>query len=536
MSDAASEENASGKASSRRAEAPGGGGSEVLRRALEAAVRRARDSGQTQWLAHVDVATPFDPLVCYARCGLQDRYYWERAEPERCFFALGNVDEIESSGPGRFEDVDAWASDLRARLHWCGADRSSESPLFLGGFGFADEAGSPSEWKSFPAARFVLPATLGEVVGSEARWIEILRVEPGGDVDSILSEWAHRVERRAALTSSLDAHSSRGASTEADPDLLSRIGAWPSGPEYRVRSDRPHSVFIGQVAAALETIEGGSLEKVVLARRLEVDHDGDLEIPLFLENLRAMYPTCTLVAVGRGEDTFLAATPETLVRLKGDAVETAALAGSAPRGRTPDEDEELAADLRSSAKEQREHAHVVGSICDALGRYCDTVEAPSRPALRQLFGIQHLETPIEARLRRPSGTDEANKANKASGAERSRATGVLALVNALHPTPAVGGVPQAAAVEWLRRFEGLDRGWYASPIGWLDANVEGGGGGDFSVALRSALIRGAGAPSAGTGRAYLFAGAGIVPGSDPEKELAETRIKLRALLAPLTEI
>ncbi len=222
--------------------------------------------------------------------------------------------------------------------------------------------------------------------------------------------------------------------------------------------------------------------------------------------------------MGRGEDTFLAATPEILVRVEGDRVETAALAGSAPRGRTPEEDAALASALQSSAKEQAEHAHVVEALSRVLAPRCAELEIDDTPGLRQLFGIQHLETLVSGRLLESEEGQDA----------------VLGLVAALHPTPAVGGVPHARASDWLRRFEGLDRGWYASPIGWLDAA----GGGDFCVALRSALIR-IGSSESGreaTTRAWLFAGAGIVAGSVPEQELAETRIKLRALLAPLTEI
>ncbi len=174
----------------------------------------------------------------------------------------------------------------------------------------------------------------------------------------------------------------------------------------------------------------------------------------------------------------------------------------------------------SSEKERREHAFVVEAIRSTLASRCTSLEAPLTPALRQLVGIQHLETPFRGRL----------DPNPASGEQAD----VLALVEALHPTPAVGGVPRAAAQDWLCRHEELDRGWYASPVGWLDVE----GGGDFRVALRSGLVRNEVEvrEQARQGRALLFAGAGLVAGSDPEQELVETRIKLRALLAPLTEI
>ncbi|MFP6656237.1 MAG: isochorismate synthase, partial [Myxococcota bacterium] len=298
------------------------------------------------------------------------------------------------------------------------------------------------------------------------------------------------------------------------------VATGPGGPEFIVRADRSHAAFQDQISHALAEIEAGRMAKIVLARSLSVEHDADIEVPSFLERLRSQYPSCTLVAIGRGKDTFLAATPETLVRVEGDEVESAALAGSAPRGRHPEEDEVLGQALLDSEKENQEHAHVVAQIRGVVEGFCHEFEISAKPTLRKLVGIQHLETRLRGRLRsRPDG---------------QKAVDVLELVEALHPTPAVGGVPAANAAAWLRRFEGLDRGWYAAPVGWLDRE----GGGDFCVALRSALIRNGLGPSgeSGASRALLFAGAGIVSGSDPRQELMETRIKLRALLALMTEI
>ncbi len=482
-----------------------------IRRATEA----AHSSGQTQWVARVILTQSIDILRCYTRCGTRDRFFWERAETGERFVAWGCVDETESAGSERFRDVEVWAAGVRSRLHWVGAARSDAAPVLFGGFGFDDDATPASEWKSFPAARFVLPAAIGEFRHGQARWITLARVEPGVEAESVEAELAERLVEARAF--SLTQSDSQLDSNQLAFDLLT-VADRPAGPEYRVRSDRAHAVFLAQVARVLEDIAAGGLEKVVLARSLQVDHDGEVDIPGVLERLRQLYPSCTLIAMGRGEDTFLAATPEILVRVEGDRVETAALAGSAPRGRTPEEDAALASALQSSAKEQAEHAHVVEALSRVLAPRCAELEIDDIPGLRRLFGIQHLETLVSGRLLESEEGKDA----------------VLGLVAALHPTPAVGGVPHARASDWLRRFEGLDRGWYASPIGWLDSA----GGGDFCVALRSALIRSGSSVSGreATTRAWLFAGAGIVAGSVPEQELAETRIKLRALLAPLTEI
>jgi isochorismate synthase len=192
------------------------------------------------------------------------------------------------------------------------------------------------------------------------------------------------------------------------------------------------------------------------------------------------------------------------MRLAEGRVETASVAGSAARGRSPEEDLELGRRLRESKKEQTEHAFVVRALCDALAPHCDPLEVRESPRLMRLQDIQHLETPIAGRLR----------------ARRS----ILELLGSVHPTPAIAGAPREAALEWLRRNENLDRGWYSGPIGFVDSE----GGGEFYAALRSAVLRG--------GEAQLFAGAGVVNGSDPEAELCETRLKLRAMLTPLMEI
>jgi len=502
---------------------------DVARRVVLRSVERARREGQTRWLARVDSASDAPALDWYARAAARDRFLFEPGDSEDFSVAVGVSHEIESAGSERFRDVRAWARDTCARIDWVGAARAPSRATFFGGFGFEPESRGAAEWKAFPAARFVLPEWIVERVDGETRCVSIVRVEPGATVESIEAELLARRE-------SFDlGEGARETDRAAHPDPAPASVAWPasperweSGPEYRVRSDRSHGVFRAQVEDALAAFGRGVLAKVVLARSLSVEHDGDVDLIAFLARLRALYPTCTLVAMGRGNDTFLAATPETLVRVRSGRLETAALAGSAARGRTPEEDAVLARRLLENPKERAEHAHVVEAIREVLEESCEAVEIPAAPTLRKLFGIQHLETPIRARLATSAASDSSAAATDTTPVD------VLGLVDALHPTPAVCGVPRAEAQAWLARCEGLDRGWYAAPIGWLDTE----GGGDFRVALRSALVQNGRAEGArfGSSRALLFAGAGLVEGSDPEQELVETRIKLRALLAPLTEI
>ncbi len=490
-----------------------------VRRALEAGVAAASESGCGQLLAVRMPLAALDPLVAYAAWEDDERFYWEQPAERSALAARGCVLEVESSGPGRFREVSTRAREIFSRLALVGCEAPERAgPLLVGGFSFAEHGSTASEWATHPAGRLVLPELLLSRSGDKC-WCTVSRlIEPGAPPER---EWRELFEQLEA------ARAWQGLGwldPQCEQEVLPRGGdlqPFPPGAEYRVVADRAHSVYRQQVAAALEAIVGGEIEKVVLARSLEVFHSGRFELPRFLDRLRDTYPSCVTFAASRGAKSFIAASPERLVSLAGDTIESGALAGSAPRGRTPEEDERLGRDLRESKKNQAEHAAVVRAIRAALTEVCGAVEGPETPGLLRIEGIQHLCTPLRGRL---------------SAEGRTVCRTVLDLVDRLHPTPAVGGLPREPALAWLERREALDRGWYAGPVGFLDAS----GGGEFWVALRSALIRNpeaGGAEGEGTcARARLFAGAGIVLGSDPELELRETRLKLRALLAPLTEI
>jgi isochorismate synthase len=365
----------------------------------------------------------------------------------------------------------------------------------VGGFAFSERPWAGPLWRGFPPCRFALPELLFAREGDRMWCTAVRRIDPGADGDREASALLARMSE-----GSDEPH--RALST------IERCASTPTveaeAPSYVASADRSHGDYRARIAAALRDIATGELEKVVLARSLHLHHDGPFDAGALLGDLRAIYPTCTSFAVGRPDGVFLGATPEHLVRLENARVETAAVAGSAPRGRNAEDDARLGRELRESKKEQTEHAIVVRVLREALADCCEDLDVPEAPRLLRLEEIQHLETPIAGTLR-----------NGAS---------ILELVERMHPTPAVGGAPREAALAWIAQWEDLDRGWYAGPIGFIDAD----GGGDFCVALRSALLRG--------GEARLFAGAGIVDGSIPDAELQETRVKLRALLVPLLEI
>lgn len=257
------------------------------------------------------------------------------------------------------------------------------------------------------------------------------------------------------------------------------------------------------VSAALDAIEAGAYEKVVLARAKDIDAGAPVNVPSVLATLRERYPTCYVFSFTSGDATWLGASPELLISLRNGVARAASLAGSRPRGRNEEDDCRLARELLGSQKERAEHGFVVDASRAALAPVATTVEAADEPGLMRMTNIQHLYTPIRAEV--------------APGVE------ILDLVGRMHPTPAVGAWPRAAAFDTLPRLERMDRGWYAAPIGWVDMD----GDGEFAVALRSALVRGH--------EARLYAGAGIVAGSVPMEELEETRLKLRPLAEALRE-
>jgi menaquinone-specific isochorismate synthase len=257
------------------------------------------------------------------------------------------------------------------------------------------------------------------------------------------------------------------------------------------------------VAAAVRRIRAGELEKVVLARDLLVTSDVPLEPRRLLRRLAARFPDCWTFSV----DGLLGATPELLLRRRGRELSSRVLAGTAPRGAGA-EDERLAAALLGSAKDRGEHALAVDSLVATLRPWCSALDVPAEPRLLTLANVRHLATDVRG-LQRRTG--------------RRGAAGLLDLVGAVHPTAAVGGTPTDAAVALIAEVEGMDRGRYAGPVGWLDAR----GDGEFGLALRCAEV----APDGAWAR--LFAGCGIVADSDPAAELAETQAKFAAVQAAL---
>ncbi|MGH2985709.1 MAG: isochorismate synthase [Solirubrobacterales bacterium] len=411
-----------------------------------------------------------------------DRWFcWE--EPDRDGFALagvGSAHEAVSRGPERFADlVRECAEIIRGRVSVEPEELpAGAGPVWTGGLAFAAEGGAAPMWSSYPPALLVLP--------------ELSLLRDRGEVwltlNAVVGAGADPAEIRAALERRLASLRERDLPL-LDPD--------PRG-EARITSVTPPGSYEAAVARATERIAAGSLEKVVLAREVAVEAPRAHDPAAIFGALRELFPSCFCFCAGSPEGAFLGASPELLVRRRGAGAATVALAGSIRRSADPAVDDHLGEQLLRSAKDRSEHEIVARRIERALAPRSVWVEAEPDPGLVKVANIQHLATPVHAQLAEPLSAIE--------------------LAALLHPTPAVGGEPAAAALEAIGELEDIDRGWYAGPVGWMDAAEDG----ELCVALRSALLR--------DRTAHLFAGAGIVADSDPAAELAETELKLEALL------
>ena len=429
-----------------------------------------------------------DPCaVVFASRLASDRWFcWEQPDREFALAGLGVAHEASSRGRGRFADVadECLRIGSGAVLDEPRGLPAGAGPVWLGGFAFDADGGATPTWSSLPPASLVLPEisfcrragrtflTLNAVVG------------PGEDAGAL-------GERLAARAASLR--------TDAPLPLLD---PHPTA-HAEIRSARPPGEFEAAVEGATSRIAAGEMSKVVLAREVIVGAAAAHDPAALFGAMREQFPACFCFCCGTPEAAFLGASPELLVRRAGAGVSTVALAGSTRRSSDPAVDDHLGEQLLRSDKDRREQRIVAERIVRALRPHAVWVEAAPEPEIVKVANIQHLATPVIAQLAEPHSAIE--------------------LAGLLHPTPAVGGEPWPAAAATIADLEGMDRGWYAAPVGWMDATEDG----EFCVALRSALLR--------DREAHLFAGVGVVAGSDPAAELAETEVKLGALLPLLAE-
>jgi len=420
-------------------------------------------------------AEEIDPINLFANSiRLHDEsYFWGIPVEQSWTIGAGTEANVTVGGNDRFQ---------RAKTSIEGIFNSSivdgEGPLFIGGFRFDERSQPNGNWFGFYDGLLSLP----RIVLSRSRHntSSTLNVFVNGDTD-VETSYTRILGELASL--------------------LGQPNSESAGSAAEVMEETPREQWRMGASRALQAVKEGTLQKVTLARMARAHSQLPIAPSRVLRSLVENYPQCHVFAIRRAGASFVGASPEELVSLHGNSVRSICLAGSAPRGVSEYEDSHFSEGLLGSAKEQEEHEIVVDWVSNRMGPLCRSLGWNKSPEVFRLGNVQHLATQFV-------GTAKDG-------------THVLDLVRALHPTPAVGGMPLEPALEMIRRVEGFDRGWYTGPVGWVDRH----GFGEFAIALRCALIR--------ESDAYLYAGAGIVSASDADREYEETTLKLKPLLTAL---
>lgn len=411
-------------------------------------------------------------------------FYVERPTDDEAIAGAEAVVQATFDGADRFAGVRKFADEVLENTIAVGdLSEAFTGPHFFTAFSFEDHV---AEGSPFPAAQVFVPRW--QVSRSKGKYgaVANIRIDADADLDAAVARVWGAYQKFGAFDY---ANSTQSNTSAGRPTLLERRELVPD-------------VYPRAVEQALAEIRAGNYEKIVLARGIELTADQPWQPLDSLNRLREKYAGCFTFSFGGGAGrSFIGATPERLLQVRDGHLLTEAIAGSAPRGENASEDARHARSLLDSAKDLREHACVRDSILRRLEKAGVEGVADETPRLLPLANVQHLHTPIHA--------------------EVGDAVHVLELLQEMHPTPAVGGSPREAAVPLIRELEQIERGLYAGVVGWFNHLNEG----EMVVSIRSALIDGC--------KAQLYAGAGIVEGSEPEKEMRETELKLNALLDTL---
>lgn len=426
-------------------------------------------------LLSVTLATPEIPCAGLPAI-VPGMIYWGRPSEKNELFGMGGAAWVEAEGSGRWSRLKEAFEGWRGNWRHEDVDSTGLRPLALGGFAFSDQSAAAG---TLPAARLAVPDLLLRRQGETCALTFTFNLDCGG----------------VALQAALD---------RLQP-LLESLGGSPApeqggGVLRRVASGPDDEMWLERAQQAARDIHSGKLDKVVLTRRVTVSAERDFDPARVLSALARRYAACTLFAAQTPQGgVFLGASPEILARLQSGEVYCDALAGTAwgsSRAASA-----TGTSLLADIKNGREHRLVVQAIAEALRPLCSTLEVPNAPKILHLGHLHHIWSTL--------------RGNAKPGVN------LLDLLRRLHPTPAVGGYPRQAALDWLAQQHEIRGGWYTGAIGWLDSEGEG----EFAVALRCAHIHG--------NLAELYAGAGIVAGSDPRHELAETEAKLAPMLHAL---
>lgn len=426
---------------------------------------------------------PIDPLAVIDAIAQPDdlHFYLEKPSKQEAIAAIGSTDCLKITDGNRFTQAEKFIQSCLSQTITTGTNN-----LFFAGVHFFcsftfNERITNSEF-SFPSATIFLPRLQVSRQGHKGTLVYNLKIDRHSHINLLAESVWQEIKRVKSVKDTIFYRYQQESLFQLDINNFNN--------------------FKFAVLSSLKLIQQDRLSKIVLAHALDVVSPRAFKLVNSLDNLRQLSPDCYVFSTSNGKgQNFIGASPERLISIQNGEFITDALAGSAARGKTAIEDTEFANRLLSSEKERREHSIVLDFITQRLTRLGLTPKTAAMPKLLKLSNIQHLWTPIQAQV--PNGISP------------------LQILAELHPTPAVAGAPRDFACEQIRCYESFDRFLYAAPLGWIDSR----GNSEFIVGIRSALIDG--------DRARLYAGAGIVAGSNPDKELAEIQLKLQSLLKAL---
>ncbi|MFC7686736.1 isochorismate synthase MenF [Ureibacillus sp. GCM10028918] len=407
------------------------------------------------------------------------RFFWQNREKTFTLVGLGHAYKIENNdGNDRFDLIEKQWKELTKNIV---KEEREPQPILFGGFTFDPKKSKKGEWDGFPQSFFSV-ATYQLVIRNDKTYISIHLIT---DKENSLEEFEQLRKERDQLI-----HAAQVKEL--------KIYNKPIMTSYR----EPYKEeYLHTISTVTSLIKAKRAEKVVIARLLEMEFQDEVTSPQVLSHVVNEQPESYLFGLEHKDLLFFGASPERLVKVENGLAFSSCVAGSIKRGKTAEEDKLLGESLLNDAKNLGEHQYVVEMIANTFEKNCVHYKVPKQPKLLKIRDIQHLYTPVEGKL--------------------SQDATILQLVKLLHPTPALGGVPRQEALAVIRQNETMNRGLYAAPLGWIDAE----GNGEFAVAIRSAALK--------DNKAYLYAGGGIVSDSEPNSEYEETLVKFRPMLRAL---
>ncbi|WP_042143024.1 isochorismate synthase MenF [Paucisalibacillus sp. EB02] len=407
-----------------------------------------------------------------------NRSFWMSTLNDFTMVGIGNAFSITEEQSGITGLESKWKTLIRDAVIHNPYKVSGTGISAIGGMDFDPKKPRTDLWNAFSKNELRIPKFMLVVHGTATYLTVTLHVNGNDEpeeLDNIVTE-----QEELLLTYQ--------AKQQHTPSIIDRIEVEPNQ-------------WKSLVQKTTEYISKSTIDKVVLARELQLTFSEKVNITEALKSLMESQPTSYIFAYENEQNSFIGATPERLVKVEHNELLSTCLAGTAPRGITEEEDNEIGYQLLHDQKNLEEHDFVVQMIKKSIEQFCVGLQIPDKPVLYKLRNLQHLYTPVRGALQ--------------------EGYSIFDVIKKLHPTPALGGEPREKALSYIREHELLDRGWYGAPFGWVDSYQNG----EFAVAIRSGLIQG--------DKASLFAGCGVVKESDPETEYEETRIKFLPMLTIL---